>query len=97
MLTNPAIFAVIALVRFAVGYAELAMVQVSITMAASSIGVWLFSVQHQFEATSWGEAEDWDFRRAVVDATDAALQVGFAPLGSGGLLFRIHSPSFQTR
>ncbi len=66
MLTNPAISAVIALVGFAVGYAEFAMVQVPITMVAASIGVLLFFVQHQFEATSWDEAEDWDFHRAAV-------------------------------
>lgn len=66
LLTNLAIVAVIALVGFAVGYAEFAMVQVPITMIASSIGVWLFFVQHQFEATSWDKAEDWDFHQAAV-------------------------------
>ncbi len=66
LLTNLAIVAVIALVGFAVGYAEFAMVQVPITMIASSIGVWLFFVQHQFEATSWDKAEDWDFHHAAV-------------------------------
>ncbi len=66
LLTNLAIVAVIALVGFVVGYAEFALVQVPITMIAASIGVWLFFVQHQFEATSWDKAEDWDFHRAAV-------------------------------
>ena len=66
LLTNLAIVAVIALVGFVVGYAEFAMIQVPITMIAASIGVWLFFVQHQFEATSWDKAEGWDFHRAAV-------------------------------
>ncbi len=66
LLTNLAIVAVIALVGFVVGYAEFAMIQVPITMIAASIGVWLFFVQHQFEATSWDKAADWDFHRAAV-------------------------------
>ncbi len=69
LLTNLAIVAVIALVGFAVGYAEFAMVQVPITMVASSIGVWLFFVQHQFEATSWDKAKDWDFHQAAVEGS----------------------------
>lgn len=66
LLTNLAIVAVIALVGFVVGYAEFAMIQVPITMIAASVGVWLFFVQHQFEATSWDKAADWDFHRAAV-------------------------------
>lgn len=30
-------------------------------MVTTSLGVWLFYVQHQFEDTYWFEHEDWDY------------------------------------
>ena len=44
-----------------VGWREFLLVQAPITWLASSIGVWLFYVQHQFEDTSWERDEDWTF------------------------------------
>ena len=35
-------------------------------MLASSIGVWLFYVQHQFEQTSWSHDEAWSFHEAAL-------------------------------
>ena len=69
MATNLAIFAVIVLVGLVIGFTELAMVQVPITMIASSIGVWLFYVQHQFENVYWSENKDWDFHQAAVEGS----------------------------
>ncbi len=66
LVTNLAIGAVVAAVGLVVGYAEFAMVQVPVTMIAASIGVWLFFVQHQFEATYWARADEWDFHKAAV-------------------------------
>ena len=67
--TNLAIAAVIALVGFVVGYAEFAMVQIPITMIASSIGVWLFFVQHQFEETYWAGTGEWQFHEAAIEGS----------------------------
>ncbi len=67
--TNLAIGAVVAAVGLVVGYAEFAMVQVPVTMIAASIGVWLFFVQHQFEATYWARADEWDFHKAAVQGS----------------------------
>ena len=33
---------------------------------ASTLGVWLFYVQHQFEDTYWESAEKWDFFKAAI-------------------------------
>ncbi len=41
-------------------------VQVPITLLASSIGVWLFYVQHQFEETVWDENTAWDRHEAAL-------------------------------
>ena len=37
-----------------------------ITLLASSIGVWLFYVQHQFEETYWAEASGWTMHEAAL-------------------------------
>lgn len=66
LITNLAIGLVVATVGFVVGYAEFAMVQVPVTLLASSIGVWLFFVQHQFEKTYWAKAAEWDFHDAAL-------------------------------
>ncbi|MEQ9643744.1 MAG: fatty acid desaturase [Alphaproteobacteria bacterium] len=67
--TNLAIGAVIVALGFAVGFAEVAMVQVPVTVLASSIGVWLFYVQHQFEHTYWAPSGEWDFHDAAVQGS----------------------------
>ena len=35
-------------------------------LLAASIGVWLFYVQHQFEATTWEDGEHWDRHEAAL-------------------------------
>ena len=35
-------------------------------VAAATIGVWLFYVQHQFEETHWDDAEQWDMHEAAL-------------------------------
>lgn len=43
------------------GPREFLMVQLPVTILASSLGVWLFYVQHNFEGTYWERHDDWDF------------------------------------
>jgi omega-6 fatty acid desaturase (delta-12 desaturase) len=64
--TNLAIGAVLALAMALFGVADLLMVQIPITLLASSIGVWLFFVQHQFERTYWESDADWNFSDAAL-------------------------------
>jgi acyl-lipid omega-6 desaturase (Delta-12 desaturase) len=59
MLTNLGIVALVAGLVWLVGVESFLMVQIPMTMIASSIGVWLFYVQHQFEQTSWDPDPDW--------------------------------------
>jgi omega-6 fatty acid desaturase (delta-12 desaturase) len=42
------------------------LVYLPITLLASSIGVWLFFVQHQFENTYWAREDAWDFQEAAL-------------------------------
>src|SRR5215207_6788758 len=59
MATNLAIAAVLAGLAAVLGARELLLVQLPITWLASTIGIWLFFVQHQFEHTSWERDAGW--------------------------------------
>jgi omega-6 fatty acid desaturase (delta-12 desaturase) len=50
-----------------VGWKDLLLVWAPAAMLAGSIGIWLFYVQHQFEAAYWRHGDDWSY-------TDAALR-----------------------
>jgi len=62
--TNLAIAAVFGLAMYLLGVADILMVQIPITLLASSIGVWLFFVQHQFAHTYWERQTEWSFQDA---------------------------------
>jgi omega-6 fatty acid desaturase (delta-12 desaturase) len=48
------------------GIGSFLLVQLPITLMAATAGVWLFYVQHQFEATHWAEDETWQFQHAAL-------------------------------
>ena len=64
--TNLGIAGFIALAMVSFGVSEFLLVQAPITMLASSIGVWLFFVQHQFERTYWEPDARWSFHTAAL-------------------------------
>src|SRR5882724_10807278 len=66
MTTNIAIAALAATMISLVGIGPFLLVQLPITLLASSIGVWLFYVQHQFEDTFWVDDENWNFQEAAL-------------------------------
>jgi omega-6 fatty acid desaturase (delta-12 desaturase) len=69
MLTNLGIAGVVACVGLALGWREFLMVQAPITLIASSIGVWLFYVQHQFEHTYWEHDPAWSYDTAALEGS----------------------------
>jgi acyl-lipid omega-6 desaturase (Delta-12 desaturase) len=62
--TNIALAALILGLGWLVGFKEVFLVQTPILLAATSIGVWLFYVQHQFEGVYWERKDNWDFVKA---------------------------------
>lgn len=64
--TNIAIAAVAAMIIPLVGLKSFLLVQLPIVALASSIGVWLFYVQHQFEETDWKCGGDWSVHEAAL-------------------------------
>ena len=61
--TNLAIAGLAVAAAALVGWRDFLLVQAPVTWLASSIGVWLFYVQHQFEGTSWERDAGLDLPR----------------------------------
>jgi omega-6 fatty acid desaturase (delta-12 desaturase) len=64
--TNLGIAAIILAMIWLVGIEPFLLVHLPIVLLASSIGVWLFYVQHQFEETHWDGASDWNVHDAAL-------------------------------
>jgi omega-6 fatty acid desaturase (delta-12 desaturase) len=64
--TNLAILAGIALIVAVIGIKAFVLVHLPITLIASSVGVWLFFVQHQFENTTWERDGEWKWHSAAL-------------------------------
>ena len=59
MTTNAGIALAAGVLILCMGFTTFVIVHVPIVVLAATMGVWLFYVQHQFEATTWDEATDW--------------------------------------
>jgi len=66
MLTNLALFTVLAGLCILLGVTEVIIVHGTVTFVAACVGIWFFYVQHQFERTSWARGEDWNFHEAAL-------------------------------
>jgi omega-6 fatty acid desaturase (delta-12 desaturase) len=62
--TNAAIVAIVALMWATIGIERFLLVQLPVTFIASSVGLWMFYVQHQYEDTDWHWHEEWDYYEA---------------------------------
>ncbi len=63
--TNAAILGLLALILWGGGFEVLACVFLPTVIVASSIGIWLFYIQHQFEHTTWDREESWNLQSAA--------------------------------
>ena len=62
--TNIMLVVVIALVCWLIGWKTYVLVQLPILWISSTIGIWLFYVQHNFDPTYWEGHEAWEFVKA---------------------------------
>jgi len=69
MATNGAIAALVIGIGALIGFQSFLLVQLPITLLASSIGIWLFYVQHQFEDTYWDRQQDWNFHAGAMQGS----------------------------
>ena len=66
MATNLGIAAFVVLMVWLVGAQQFLAVHLPIVLLASSIGVWLFYIQHQFEEAHWETTDDWNLHHAAL-------------------------------
>ena len=59
--TNAALVGVLALMWATIGIERFLLVQLPITLIASTLGIWMFYVQHQYEDTYWHHHDEWDY------------------------------------
>lgn len=64
--TNAAIALLVVAMMWLTGVKPFLLVHLPITLLASSIGVWLFYVQHQFEETFWAAEPGWTVHEAAL-------------------------------
>lgn len=67
--TNAMLVALAAALGLLVGFKELLLIQLPITLIASTAGVWLFYVQHQFEDTYWEHHPNWQYAVAALQGS----------------------------
>ena len=51
------------------GWKAYLLIQVPVIYFATSLGVWLFYVQHQFEDVIWSRQKDWDYRKMAMEGS----------------------------
>jgi omega-6 fatty acid desaturase (delta-12 desaturase) len=68
-LTNCAIGTFLLTLTLLLGWKPVLLVQLPVIAVASIIGVWLFSVQHRFEASIWTRQTDWTAASAALHGT----------------------------
>ena len=69
MSTNVAIAGIVVGMSSLIGLQSFLLIQLPITLLASSIGIWLFYVQHQFEDTYWDRQDDWSFHSGAMQGS----------------------------
>ena len=69
MATNAASAVLVVAMMWLVGVGPFLMVHLPVVLLASSIGVWLFYIQHQFEETHWDHEPDWVVQEAALQGS----------------------------
>lgn len=67
--TNLAILSLTLGLSFIIGLGPLLLIALPIIALSSTIGVWLFYVQHQFEETYWAPQGEWNFLKASLQGS----------------------------
>jgi omega-6 fatty acid desaturase (delta-12 desaturase) len=73
IVTNAATLCVMGGLIAAVGLTPFLAVQIPLTVLGSTIGVWLFYVQHQFELTYWAHPPEWTPEAAALQGSSYLL------------------------
>jgi omega-6 fatty acid desaturase (delta-12 desaturase) len=64
--TNAMLLVLVGAVCWLIGWRDFLIVWAPPALLAGSVGIWLFYVQHQFEAAYWQSGEDWNYADAAL-------------------------------
>jgi omega-6 fatty acid desaturase (delta-12 desaturase) len=67
--TNAGLIALFGALGLALGFDRMAVIQFTVLVVASTIGVWLFSVQHRFETAHWSRQDKWTYMAASLEGS----------------------------
>jgi len=67
--TNLAVAILITSLSLLIGFKNYLLIQLPVIWIASTAGVWLFYVQHQFEGVYWERSQQWDFLKAGLEGS----------------------------
>jgi omega-6 fatty acid desaturase (delta-12 desaturase) len=67
--TNAALALMVTGLSWLFGWKTYLLLQLACVMVASSAGVWLFYVQHQFEGVYWERGKEWDYKKAALEGS----------------------------
>lgn len=70
-----------------IGWQTYVLVQLPVLLIASSIGVWLFYVQHNFDPTYWERQDEWEFTKAGLDGSSFYKLPGILQWFTGNIGF----------
>lgn len=62
--TNFALAGIIALMCWLIGWKAYVLIQLPVILISSTLGIWLFYVQHNFDPSYWDNHEGWEFVKA---------------------------------
>jgi omega-6 fatty acid desaturase (delta-12 desaturase) len=68
-LTNLALLAIVGVASVTIGFQTYLMIQLPIIVIASSLGLWLFYIQHQFESVYWARHKSWEPPRVALEGS----------------------------
>ncbi len=77
--TNVGLLVLCGVMIWLVGWQAFLAVQLPIVAIASSVGVWLFYIQHQFEDAFWAENQEWNVHEAALHGSSHYDLPGFLP------------------
>jgi len=63
------LLAIVAVMGVTLGIKTFLWIQLPVSMLATTAGIWLFYVQHQFEGVYWERGEHWDFVGAALNGS----------------------------
>lgn len=69
LFTDALLIVIVGLLCWLIGWREYVMIQLPIAILSSTLGLWMFYVQHQFERTYWEHKPEWDYVTASIQGS----------------------------